>query len=537
MNLDVDDDAVSPVVGVVLTVAISVLLAGVVGGLVFGFSTGLTQNSAQQQTGWTFDQDSKGNLDIQLTTGTPDNVSVRVDGAEVLNRSTIEVGETIEVGGKNLSSGSTVTVVTSIDGNSIVAGSHQIDSITTVSTTTSSGETTSDVSGSVKLNPQIDNATVRALDSNGTVVSTGTTDSNGNYSLSGDGIASVTVFVEGFESTATTHPLYTSKNKAVNNGTVSFDFDETAAFDTTANGASISVIMAGAGTTKNPHRIGTLEQLQAINESSATRSQNYVLISNIDANETQSWNGGDGFRPIGHQNKAFTGEFNGQGYTIDGLTIKRQAADGEPVTGLFGRNEGGSIRSVAVEDATIVEGFNVGILVGVNNGTVVDARVSGNITGKSTLGGVAGSNQQTITNSVADVQITGKRANAGALAGINGGGIGGIENSYAIGDVDGEKRVGGLVGFNEGAIRTSYAAASVNGTNESVIGGFTGKDNGDVSSSYWDTQASGLDTTPGAATGLSTSEMQGSSAESKMTDFDFSNVWETSSNEYPGLVG
>jgi hypothetical protein len=31
--------------------------------------------------------------------------------------------------------------------------------------------------------------------------------------------------------------------------------------------------------------------------------------------------------------------------------------------------------------------------------------------------------------------------------------------------------------------------------------------------------------------------MQGSSAESKMTDFDFSNVWETSSNEYPGLVG
>jgi hypothetical protein len=463
-------------------------------------------------------------------------VSVRVDGAEVLNRSAIEVGETIEVGGKNLSSGSTVTVVTSIDGNSIVAGSHQIDSITTVSTTTSSGETTSDVSGSVKLNPQIDNATVRALDSNGTVVSTGTTDSNGNYSLSGDGIASVTVFVDGFESTATPHPLYTSKNKAVNNGTVSFDFDETAAFDTTANGASISVIMAGAGTTADPHRIGTLEQLQAINKSNATRSQNYVLISNIDANETQSWNGGDGFRPIGSEPEPFTGSFNGQGYTIDALSIKNRTAQNHSQTGLFAFNNGGTIRSVAVENALVEEGYNAGILVGVNNGTVADARVSGDINGISTLGGVAGSNRQTITNSVADVQISSRNANAGALAGINGG-LATIENSYAIGDVDGDKRVGGLVGFNEGGISASYAAASVNGTNESVIGGFAGTADGSVSSSYWDTQASGLDTTPGAATGLSTSEMQGSSAESNMTDFDFSNVWETSSNEYPGLVG
>jgi len=56
-----------------------------------------------------------------------------------------------------------------------------------------------------------------------------------------------------------------------------------------------------------------------------------------------------------------------------------------------------------------------------------------------------------------------------------------------------------------------------------------------VSSSYWDVENTGQDSSAGG-TGLNTTEMQGESAETNMDGFDFSSVWDTVAGDYPELA-
>lgn len=58
-------------------------------------------------------------------------------------------------------------------------------------------------------------------------------------------------------------------------------------------------------------------------------------------------------------------------------------------------------------------------------------------------------------------------------------------------------------------------------------------DSSDINNSYWDVESSRESTTAGPATGLTTSEMTGSNAETNMTGFYFSGVWETETEDYP----
>jgi hypothetical protein len=58
------------------------------------------------------------------------------------------------------------------------------------------------------------------------------------------------------------------------------------------------------------------------------------------------------------------------------------------------------------------------------------------------------------------------------------------------------------------------------------------------SGSYWDTESSGQNSTGVAysgVSGLTTSEMSGSSAETNMSRFDFSGTWTSVSGDYPDL--
>ena len=66
-ELFTDDDAVSPVIGVILMVAITVILAAVIGTFVLGLG-GQVQNNAPT-TDFTFEEDSSGNVDITHTSG------------------------------------------------------------------------------------------------------------------------------------------------------------------------------------------------------------------------------------------------------------------------------------------------------------------------------------------------------------------------------------------------------------------------------------------------------------------------------------
>ena len=89
----------------------------------------------------------------------------------------------------------------------------------------------------------------------------------------------------------------------------------------------------------------------------------------------------------------------------------------------------------------------------------------------SYMGGLVGWNRGAITNSHAMGSIRGGNY-IGSLVGYNEKGV--IKNSYATGSVTGHSALGGLVGYNAagGAITSSYATSSVMGDND--IGGLVG---------------------------------------------------------------
>ena len=115
--------------------------------------------------------------------------------------------------------------------------------------------------------------------------------------------------------------------------------------------------------------IDTLEKLQAMENN---LSGNYYLSVNIDASDTSTWNGGDGFDPIGTQADPFTGTFDGCGYTISNLTISRSE---ERDIGLFGAAYNASIANVTLANVDIHGHYHIGAIVGLLYGNTANALV------------------------------------------------------------------------------------------------------------------------------------------------------------------
>ena len=117
------DDAVSPVVGVILMVAVTVILAAVIGSFVLDLGNNVQANP---QAGVTFDQDaSAGEVTVQLVSmENADSVDVnRPDGSTAGTLSS--VGDTVTVsaadsGGTALSDGDKITVIGHLEGKSSV---------------------------------------------------------------------------------------------------------------------------------------------------------------------------------------------------------------------------------------------------------------------------------------------------------------------------------------------------------------------------------------------------------------------------------
>jgi The GLUG motif len=238
-------------------------------------------------------------------------------------------------------------------------------------------------------------------------------------------------------------------------------------------------------------QISTLQQLQGIGNSTEPLSGNYCLVNDIDAS-------GVVFVPIGTLSFPFTGTFDGQGHTVNWLTISSSAQ----YVGLFGVNSG-IIRNVGLTNAIIIGTGNadhVGAFAGLNYGTIENSLVTGLVTGGPPLinggsttasfaGGVAGRNFELISRSHANVQVAGGgTARAGGIVGIN---YGTVTRSSAAGSFTGGNlsALGGLVGWNLGSISQSYATGSVFGGDNSTsilvdVGGLTGVTQGTVTQSY-----------------------------------------------------
>ncbi|MEI7690072.1 MAG: ATP-binding protein [bacterium] len=159
----------------------------------------------------------------------------------------------------------------------------------------------------------------------------------------------------------------------------------------------LETFAGGNGSVSAPYQVSTVSQLQSIGITDQYNqhpyiNQNFELIKNIDASDTQLWNwidkdpeNGDpipgyyqGFVPLGLSG----GIFDGKGYSINNLYI-----DGgtNPIgmTGLFGYVDGGEIKNLTIGNATIkaVGGLN-GVLAGwiTANSTITNVHTSGSIT-------------------------------------------------------------------------------------------------------------------------------------------------------------
>ena len=167
--------------------------------------------------------------------------------------------------------------------------------------------------------------------------------------------------------------------------------------------------------------------------------------------------------------------------SASGDVVDPPLSTGRTFGGLVGLNngvtsEGAVIRSSATGDVTS-SGNAVGGLVGRNvEGTITESVASGAVTGPSQVGGLVGhdrgvSSGDSIVASRASGNVTGSGESVGGLVGWA---EGTIRTSYATGAVSGAESVGGLAGLLQGAVITSYASGDVSGSGNAV-GGLVGQ--------------------------------------------------------------
>ena len=298
----------------------------------------------------------------------------------------------------------------------------------------------------------------------------------------------------------------------------------------------------GDGTSSNPYVVTTLDELQAVQ---GNLSAEYILGNNINASETDIWNSGAGFTPIGNLSNTFLGNFYGQGFSVDGLYIHRPNTD---YVGLFGRVNSSDIKNIGVTNLDIQGADSVGGLVGLSIGSnITNSYASGVVSGDYSVGGLVGLNKNTtIEKSYSNSNVSGDES-VGGLAGYNRDSSN-ITESYSNSSVTGDYYVGGLLGYNVGSsnIKKSYSSGSVSGNSD--VGGLLGYnanyESYRVTDSYWNTETSNQSTSAGSAIGLTTAEMTGSAAETNMVNLDFTSVWRTvsasdadsSADSYPILA-
>ncbi len=104
-----------------------------------------------------------------------------------------------------------------------------------------------------------------------------------------------------------------------------------------------------------------------------------------------------------------------------------------------------------------------------------------NVTGNGQVGGIVGYNTGEVRKSYATGSVVGSGDRVGGLVGWNVGGT--VSESSATGSVEGSDLIGGLVGHNFAAtVSESFATGSVEGSDD--VGGLVGYNTGEVNESY-----------------------------------------------------
>ena len=270
----------------------------------------------------------------------------------------------------------------------------------------------------------------------------------------------------------------------------------------------------GSGTSGDPYQIANKADLKYLSENSGEWGKYFKQTADINfiAGDFQSggdfYNSGYGFIPIGEGVEVgtlFTGSYDGQNHTIDGLFINQPSND---FIGFFGGVWGGE---------PPVNISNIGL-------------TNVNITGSYSVAGLAAScDYVSISNCYTTGSINGNY-NVGGLVGWHGS-TSSISNCYSNCTViETSQSVGGLIGrIWDASVTNSYATGSVSGTSD-YIGGLVGRNySSTVNNCFWDTQTSGQDLSAGG-TGKTTAEMKTLATFTDVSTDGLTTAWDFETN-------
>jgi hypothetical protein len=306
-----------------------------------------------------------------------------------------------------------------------------------------------------------------------------------------------------------------------------------------------AIAPAGSGTSEDPYEIATWQNLYWITQNSTEWNKYYIQTENIDLNDAvptiNTWDSGAGWTQIGSPNEVspftpFTGSYDGQNHSINGIYINRPSTD---YIGMFGYTENSSIINLKLLSVYVNARYYIGGLVGYHcfGSVIQNCSVSGTVISEAIGGIISGSNYNSnINTSYSDGTITTSgNGSAGGLVGYNRSNFGvqsSINNCYSMATVNGGNLYsGGLVGYNYSStspsnmctITNSYSTGTVTGSTD--IGGLVGWNYNSLSvnNCFWDASTSGQITSAGGV-GKTTEEMK---ILSTFTDvgWDFTETW------------
>lgn len=227
--------------------------------------------------------------------------------------------------------------------------------------------------------------------------------------------------------------------------------------------AEITSIIIGQATT---HDISSCQELQDIDKDAETYTDTFNLTQNIDCSGIPE------FIPLGWDgdwDRTFRGTFNGNGYTISNLTI------------------------------SLPTGGSIGLFSEIDRATIQDVTLrTGSVTGMYSVGAVVGyAYHSTISNVHSDLDVVGQFNSDWGWGGNSVGGLVGefdtdgdslhnssISNSSSSGIVQGQSRVGGILGKSDMYPSNEDSTFAFSMTNNLFTGSVGRSDSNESSSKF-----------------------------------------------------
>lgn len=291
-------------------------------------------------------------------------------------------------------------------------------------------------------------------------------------------------------------------------------------------------------------RISTPHQLQLMK---LDPTVDYVLVCNLDMVGTQVhsaiWgtqpDANGGFVPIGSDASMFSGNLEGNNFTISNLYIKRPTNGQQSLLGKCNTSE---VNNLAITNAYVKgETYTGGLSSETTLSSFTNCSYSGVVqsTWSFTGGLCAYMNQSSVSYCNTNGSIYSSNSWAGGISGYSNN-ASAVSNSYSRSSVEGSGRIAGLIGGSYNSnVTNCYSSGLVRGYN--AVGGLIGEITaGTVSACFWDVLTSLQVYSAGGAgvQGKTTTEM---TAQSTFTNagWDFATIWAMNpenNDGYPYLI-